>query len=140
MLFASLVEVSASTLNATPRASVVGMLAYRWDLWAAAYIIEGGCSDDGFTDFRAGLIGLGRDVYYAAVADPGSLVRQPARGVDFSQEGMLYAARAAYEAVTGAEIPDEGRAHPEVPVGERWDEATVEKEYPELAAKFGFGG
>lgn len=25
--------------------------AYRWDLWAAGYIIEGGCSDDGFMDF-----------------------------------------------------------------------------------------
>jgi hypothetical protein len=22
--------------------------AYRWDLWGAAYLMEGGCSDDGF--------------------------------------------------------------------------------------------
>jgi hypothetical protein len=29
---------------------------YRWDVWAAAYLIGGGCSDDSFTDFRAGLI------------------------------------------------------------------------------------
>jgi Protein of unknown function (DUF4240) len=112
--------------------------AYRWDLWAAAYIIEGGCSDDGFMDFRAGLIGLGREVYYAALNDPKSLVRQPTRGVDFSQEELAYAARQAYEAVTGTEMPDDDLAHPKEPVGERWDQATVEEKYPELAAKFGF--
>ncbi len=113
--------------------------AYRWDLWAAAYIIEGGCSDDGFTDFRAGLIGLGREVYYEAVDDPSRLVRQPTQGVDFSHEAMLYAARLAYEAVTGEEMPDHGIARPEVPIGERWDTSSVGTKYPELAAKFGFG-
>ncbi len=112
--------------------------AYRWDLWAAAYIIEGGCSDDGFADFRAGLIGLGREAYYAALSDPGSLAAQPTRGVDFSNEEMLGAARGAYEAVTGEEMPDHGLMHPSEPLGERWDEATVGEKYPELAAKFGF--
>ena len=28
---------------------------YRWDAWAAAYLIGGDCSDDSFIDFRAGL-------------------------------------------------------------------------------------
>lgn len=113
--------------------------AYRWDLWAAAYIIEGGCSDDGFRDFRGGLIGLGRDVYYAAVADPNALVRQPTRGVDFSHEGMLYAAMQAYEAATGEEMPDTEILHPTEPVGEPWEEDSVGSKYPELAAKYGFG-
>ncbi|MBI2394300.1 MAG: DUF4240 domain-containing protein [Deltaproteobacteria bacterium] len=114
--------------------------AYRWDLWAAAYIIEGGCSDDGFHYFRAGLIGLGRDVYYAAVRDPRTLVSQPSRGVDFSNEEMSYAAASAYEAITGRELPDSGLTHPREPAGERFDEATVDQKYPELAAKFGGGG
>jgi hypothetical protein len=113
--------------------------AYRWDLWAAAYIIEGGCSDDGFRDFRAGLIGLGRDVFYAALSDPNTLVRQPTRGVDFSQEAMLYAASLAYAVVTGREMPENDLPHPAEPVGEPWDEASVAGKYPELAAKFGFG-
>src|SRR5690242_6850463 len=26
--------------------------SYRWDLWAAASLIQGGCSDDAFDDFR----------------------------------------------------------------------------------------
>ena len=54
--------------------------AYRDSLWAAAYIIEGGCSDDGFMDFRAGLISLGRDAYYAALQNPETLASQPVPG------------------------------------------------------------
>src|SRR5262245_35835873 len=34
--------------------------AYRWDLWGAAYVIGGGCSDDSFMDFRAWLISMGQ--------------------------------------------------------------------------------
>ena len=48
--------------------------AYRWDLWGAAYLIEGGCSDDGFTDFRYGLIALGQRTFEAALAKPDSLI------------------------------------------------------------------
>jgi hypothetical protein len=32
--------------------------AYRTDLWAAAYLINGGASDDGFYYFRCWLIGM----------------------------------------------------------------------------------
>lgn len=109
--------------------------AYRRDLWAAAFIIEGGCSDDGFMDFRGGLIGLGREAYYAALANPESLAEQPARGVDFSQEDMLYVAARAYEAVTGGELPDSGQADPDL-VGEDWDERTVYELYPKLTHIF----
>jgi hypothetical protein len=112
--------------------------AYRWDLWAAAFIIEGGCSDDGFADFRAGLIGLGKQVYEDAIRDPASLVRQPTKGVDFSDESMLHAAKEAYTSLTGEEMPDHDLQQPEEPIGEPWDEDTVGEKYPELAAKFGF--
>jgi len=113
--------------------------AYRWDLWAAAYIIEGGCSEDGFMDFRAGLMGLGRETYYAALNDPNSLALQPVTGVDFSNEQLLSAADKAYEAVTGEEqMPEHGLDHPREPVGERWDEVTVAEKYPQLATKFGW--
>ena len=47
--------------------------AYRWDLWAAGYIIEGGCSDDGFMDFRYWLISMGRSVFDNAMMDAESL-------------------------------------------------------------------
>ncbi|MCP9948495.1 DUF4240 domain-containing protein [Actinomadura madurae] len=51
--------------------------AYRQPLWNAAYLIEGGCGDDGFMDFRDGLILLGRETFTRAVADPDSLAGLP---------------------------------------------------------------
>jgi len=47
--------------------------ADRWDLVAACYLIERYVSDDHFSDFRDGLILLGRDVFARAVQDPDSL-------------------------------------------------------------------
>ncbi|MEU1251459.1 DUF4240 domain-containing protein [Micromonospora arida] len=41
-----------------------------WDVWAAAYLIGGGCSDDSFIDFRAGVIALGREWYERVLASP----------------------------------------------------------------------
>lgn len=47
--------------------------SYNWNLWGAAYLINGGCSDDGFDYFRDWLLLQGRKVYEAAVRDPDSL-------------------------------------------------------------------
>src|SRR5262249_40852671 len=47
--------------------------AYSWELWAAAYIIGGGCSDDKFSDFRSTLISMGREIFQRTLADPQSL-------------------------------------------------------------------
>ena len=47
--------------------------AYRKELWGAAYLMNGGCSDDGFEYFRAWLIARGKKVYEKALADPDSL-------------------------------------------------------------------
>ena len=49
--------------------------AYDWRLWGAAYLINGGCSDDGFLYFRCWLISQGRKAYEAAVADPDALAK-----------------------------------------------------------------
>ena len=40
--------------------------AYRRDLWSVVYTINGGCSDDGFLDFRSWLVMQGRDVLETA--------------------------------------------------------------------------
>lgn len=50
---------------------------HRWDVWAAAYLIGGGCSDDSFDDFRAGLVALGRAWFDRVVADPDDLASHP---------------------------------------------------------------
>jgi hypothetical protein len=39
-------------------------------LWAVAYNIGGGCSDDSFDDFRSWLISMGQEVYEAVLRSP----------------------------------------------------------------------
>ncbi|KNB49311.1 DUF4240 domain-containing protein [Streptomyces caatingaensis] len=81
---------------------------YRWDLWAAAYLIGDGCSDDGFIDFRAGLIALGRHWCEKAAVCPDSLAGHPlvseaANGLSgeaLFSEAVNYAAAHAFERVT----------------------------------------
>jgi hypothetical protein len=53
------------------------------DLWGAAYLINGGASDDGFYYFRCWLVGMGRRVYEAALADPDTLA-------DVVKNGEIY--------------------------------------------------
>ncbi|MEU8336112.1 DUF4240 domain-containing protein [Micromonospora tulbaghiae] len=76
----------------------------RWDLWAAAYLMRGGCSDDGFDYFRGWLVAQGRAVWERAVADPDSLA---GAGVDPDEavqcEAVLSAAGDAYALATGAD-------------------------------------
>jgi hypothetical protein len=52
--------------------------SYRQPVWAAAYVINGGCSDDGFEYFRGWLITQGREVFDRVVADPDALSDLPA--------------------------------------------------------------
>src|SRR5262245_31843830 len=47
--------------------------AYQWNLWGAAYLINGGCSDDGFEYFCRWLVLQGRDVFQKAVKSPDTL-------------------------------------------------------------------
>lgn len=75
--------------------------ADRYGLWnAATVMIEGGCTDDGFIDFRAWLIAQGQAVYMDALKDPDSLAAvEPYNGCGF--ESLSYVGDAAYEALTG---------------------------------------
>lgn len=78
-------------------------LAYQYGLWSAASVMEGGfCSDDGFFDFRSWLVGQGRDVYLAALADPDSLVGAPDYG-DGEFNSLPHMGNYAYEELTGRE-------------------------------------
>src|SRR5436190_9856993 len=72
--------------------------SYRADLWGAAYIINGGCSDDGFDYFRGWLILQGEPVFSEALRDPDSLAAVPmSENFDVECEAILYAAGNAYE-------------------------------------------
>lgn len=110
--------------------------AYKWDLWAAAYIIEGGCSDDGFMDFRSWLISMGQSAFTESLRDVESLVTyasDPTVEV-CSFEEFQYVAGNVY----GKQI-DHGIKYPKDPTGEPWDEDSDElaTRFPELWARFG---
>ena len=118
--------------------------AYSWDLWGAAFVINGGCSDDGFTDFRSWLISMGRNTFERALSDPESLVEITLGNdgeEDASFEEFGYVAAQAYEASTGKELPHPERDFPEKPSGEPWeeDEEELAGRYPKLFAKYGDG-
>lgn len=110
--------------------------AYDWKLWAAAYIINGGCSDDCFIDFRGWLIGQGKEVYTKALADPDSLseIDNLEEGIDW--EGYGYLAFTVYQRKTGKEMPinSEG-VHLSEPKGIEWEEDDLHKILPKLSKK-----
>jgi TPR repeat protein len=109
--------------------------SYHRDLWAAAYIINGGCSDDGFDYFRAWLIAQGQEVFERALQDPESLVEIAEPEVEL--ELFMYAPVKAYEAVTNQEFPYPARARREL-TGDAWEETAecLQKKFPKLFAKF----
>jgi hypothetical protein len=147
---------AATLLSARPSGEIVsadevlrGLMtdSYRHPLWAAAYLVNGGCSDDGFDYFRGWLIMQGREVYERVVADPDALADLAAiRGKAPSRrpvecEDTLYIASRAYRATTGEELPGRvfGIAHPEL--DPEWDfdfddRAEMDRRLPRLAALF----
>ncbi|WP_344506013.1 DUF4240 domain-containing protein [Dactylosporangium maewongense] len=145
---ASLVEV----LRGLPLADLVAFRgvqdelfrrdAYRWDLWAAADLINGGASDDGFEYFLGWLMAQGRMRWEATLADPDSLadVVEVDAG-DLDCEEVLYVAptAAADEEAFWAALPDKGEYLPPRPAGECFDfddEQRMRRLLPRLTAIF----
>jgi len=128
--------------------------AYAWPVWGAAYLVEGGCSDDGFMDFRDGLVLAGRAVFERTLADPDSLADHPvvAAMADggspwFGFESLDSLVRDAWSRATGEddeayyaarERTSSVRARSE-PAGEQWDFDDDEenaRRLPRLTALF----
>ncbi|KAJ8145293.1 hypothetical protein OY671_001626 [Metschnikowia pulcherrima] len=128
--------------------------AYAWPVWGAAYLVEGGCSDDGFMDFRDGLVLAGRAVFERTSADPDTLADHPvvAAMADggspwFGFESSDSLVRDAWSRATGEddeayyaarERTSSVRARSE-PAGEPWDfddEEENARRLPRLTASF----
>jgi hypothetical protein len=112
--------------------------AYDASLWDAAIIINCGCSDDSFLDFRAWLIAHGKEIYEKALVDPEILVDLVEIDEWASDELFLYVAEEAYERKTGQELPAHvyRKERPKLR-GVSWPEEDRKKRFPKLAAKFG---
>lgn len=119
-------------------------LAYRWDIWGAAYWLGGGCSDDGFLDFRSCLISLGKELFFQILNDPDTLAEIVDRpDVPYMQtEGFQYVATRVYREKTGQDsMPELKDAQPwlDEPAGDLFDfedEEVMRRRYPRLVAKF----
>ena len=116
----------------------VEVMAYTWELWAAAYIMNGGCSDDAFSDFRATLISMGRATYEAALNDPESLADVKFGDDGPCYEGFQYVKNEVAEEKLGS-IPPRTVPFPHNPTGMEWKEDEVDSLYPKLAAKYSSG-
>jgi len=121
------------------RMQVLLASAYRWDLWAAAFIMNGGCSDDGFAYFRAWLVAQGRETFEKALENPESLAAAKlvfADAGEYELESLLYAASEAYEEKTGDALPQPTDSAPPEPAGVQWTEDDLPSRYPVLWEKF----
>lgn len=121
--------------------------SYRTPLWAAAYVVNGGCSDDGFDYFRGWLIVQGCEVFEHVVADPDALadlpvIRAHAPGeAHLECEDTLYIAARAHRAVTGEELPPHSIPIPYRELDPAWDfdfddRAEMKRRLPRLATLF----
>jgi hypothetical protein len=78
---------------------------YNSEMWCAGFIMNGGCSDDGFEYFRNWVISRGRDVYYKAKENPDSLIDQVDEDIeDFDFEDFWYVALDAFKKKTGEDL------------------------------------
>lgn len=122
--------------------------AYTWDLWGAAYVIHGGCSDDGFEYFRRWLVSRGRQAYEAALANADSLreLELSPTGPDgcWEFEEFYYVAMKVFGDKGGDgdvrdhSEPEAGLGGPG-PSGDEFadDEEHLKKRYPKLWRRFG---
>lgn len=84
-------------------------ISYKQDLWAVAYVVLGGCSDDGFDYFRFWLIVQGQKVFYDVLENADTLCDvfselEDPEGDDYpEQEDLDYAVQEVLEERTGDE-------------------------------------
>jgi Protein of unknown function (DUF4240) len=112
--------------------------ANTWELWGAIYIINGGCGDDSFNDFREWVIGQGEDFYYKTIKDPESLVefeRDIMEKIEW--EGLGYVPSTIFHLLTGQEMPYPFQENYDT-TGAEWVEESgdLKSMFPKLCAKY----
>jgi hypothetical protein len=127
--------------------------SYTSDLWAAAYIVMGGCSDDSFDYFRAWVVYLGKETYQTALENPEILLPYLKNLQEQEEipelEDLLSVACLAYEEKTGLDddqyyqlynqlTNDDYKINPEIELD--WDEddsKVLSIKFPKLWEAFG---
>lgn len=109
-------------------------MAYDYKLWGAAYVINGGCSDDCFQDFLSNLITQGKQRFYSTLRDPETCADwiKSEKLVDEMPYVVVYE---LYTNKTGKEPPQQQLVKFELK-GKPFNESTVFQLYPKLAKRF----
>ncbi len=80
---------------------------YNSDMWCAGYIMNGGCSDDGFEYFRNWVISRGKTTYYKTKENPDYLINELVSEIEiYDFENFWYVALAAFDNKTGKDLYD----------------------------------
>ena len=119
--------------------------SYSWDLWGAAFVVNGGASDDGFEYFRCWLISKGRTAFEQVLADSDSLgdFVDPGTKAARELEAFAYVAGEVWSARTGRPVTElaeaAAAAYATQPAGKPFteDEAHLSARYPKLWSRFG---
>lgn len=120
---------------------------YNSEIWCAGYIMNGGCSDDGFEYFRNWIISRGKETYYKTKENPDYLIHEVVEGAEFYElEDFWYVANDAFKQKTGQDLykyidrekfkTSEGN-YPQIEF--TWEEdnpESMKKICPKLFAKF----
>ncbi len=151
-------SAAAARLATLPPAEIVSAQQVLWDvmaqsyrnpLWAAAYVINGGCSDDGFDYFRGWLLTQGETVYTRAADSPESLADLPAviaaaeSGEELVCEAALGIPWDAHLAATGMRLPQDAFTIRYPDLDPDWsfdfdDESEIARRLPRLAALYAY--
>jgi len=80
---------------------------YNSATWCAGYIMNGGCSDDGFEYFRCWIISRGKETYDSAKVNPDYLIKEGVAGDhEYEFEGVWQVALTAFKNKTGKNLYD----------------------------------
>lgn len=80
---------------------------YNSEMWCAGYIMNDGCSDDGFEYFRNWVISRGKEVYFEAKKNPDNLFLEFVEGKEYYElEDFWYVALTAFNNRTGNDLYD----------------------------------
>lgn len=80
---------------------------YNSDMWCAGYIMNGGCSDDGFEYFRNWIISRGKTTYYNTKQNPDNLISEVNSELEiYDFESFWYVALEAFNQKTGKDLYD----------------------------------
>jgi len=138
-ILADLPPVQVASFNA--RFVSKNLELYSWELWGAAYVLYGGCSDDCFEYLRSWVVGQGQDYFKAVQRDPHTLDNGRLSFAFESDEAewLSYVGEDAYlRASDGRDLYEDYPQSPSTiavgePSGTAWDEETVESLYPDLS-------